>query len=649
MSDNHRPVTSKARGICKYYTTSRGCFAGHNCKFLHTTEPAIDPSGSRPAALTPYDKAKRCKHYAEGYCKRGDKCWFLHVVDKDPATEGAAELDDEELCSICFEKPLTYGLLGGCSHIFCIECIRQWRDPAGKGIDVNNTKKCPMCRAKCRYIIPSSRFWRDGQEEKLQVVKSYRDSMSRVPCKHFIASKQKHPGKPPICPFGNECFYQHLNDDGTPHVLKHGVATSMRTWRNRMQRNGGSGPFSGFMAGDDFEGRSPFLDFIPAEGSEAEIQAINMAGSIAMNMFDQMVAEVMETSNRATGRGRGRGPGRTAQGRARRRVTWDEAHLNEARMEMVAGAVSAIRAQLHRIEASRNQASEDTVRPIVVPGTLAPSSSNWDLEGDGEGVDNGWGWNDLTPESNPTGNLDLMGRLEILADHMLGSLVRGRDDESPPPPLEPIGRVETPPPPLEPIARGEAPLLPLISIETSAAQDDEDDMPALESVSNSSESEDMDSDDGQGPGYDATESVHRVERAFDLAFNLIRRSENTPFRPQNDDAARTTEVGSRFSTVVGREERLETYSDEDDGADDERPDEDEEDDIVPDRQELPPPAFTMPVAEPSFVTDGRGRVVWSNKDATEITPDASLDSSEENQPIPSGSRSLLGRVFDAFF
>lgn len=44
-----------------------------------------------------------------GYCKRGENCWFLHETDK----KGAVQDDDEEqLCSICFEKPAMYGLLG---------------------------------------------------------------------------------------------------------------------------------------------------------------------------------------------------------------------------------------------------------------------------------------------------------------------------------------------------------------------------------------------------------------------------------------------------------------------------------------------------------------------------------------------------------
>ncbi|KAG5639581.1 hypothetical protein H0H81_010783 [Sphagnurus paluster] len=537
-----RPITSKARGVCKYYTTPRGCFAGPACKFLHTSEPAVDPSGSRPVALTPFDQAKHCRYFAEGYCKRGDQCWFLHVVEAAPGAvaEQQSREGEEEVCSICFEKPSTYGLLGGCNHIFCISCIRQWRDPRGKGPDITNSKKCPMCRAQCRYIIPSSRFWKDGPE-KARIVQKYKDSMSKVPCKHFEGSRAKHPKKP-ICPFGNECFYQHLNADGTPHVLKHGVAESMRTWHNRMEGRRPSHFERGFgiLAGD--------MEFLQDEG-------------IALEMFDQMVADVMASTGRRRGRGRGRNNGEM-----------------DARVDAMVGAVSAVRTHMQRLVGTGNGGNEG-MRPILVPGILAPGM-NWDLE---DGVDNGWGWNDLTAGAGHDPDLDIMGRLERLvsgplvcvferiteckqADHMLGS--RGRDNESPPPPLEPIEGGDSLPP-LEP-----------------AEEDEwgaEDEMPALQSVSNSSESE-YDESEGEEESDSEDEGVRRV---LDLAFNVQR--QEAPV------------------------------------AEDEEEEEEEE-----------------AVAEPPFVTDGRGRVVWSNKDPSEEEEEEGRGGSGE------GSRSLLDRMLDAF-
>ena len=58
-----RPRTTKPRGICKYYTTPRGCFAGSSCKFLHGTPEQLDPQNP---LLTPHDESKRCIFYAQG-------------------------------------------------------------------------------------------------------------------------------------------------------------------------------------------------------------------------------------------------------------------------------------------------------------------------------------------------------------------------------------------------------------------------------------------------------------------------------------------------------------------------------------------------------------------------------------------------------
>ncbi|KAF9453513.1 hypothetical protein P691DRAFT_658377 [Macrolepiota fuliginosa MF-IS2] len=229
MSSNIRPRTSKPRGICKYYTLPRGCFAGSACKFLHGDPEHHDSRGPKHL-LTPYDESKRCKYYANGFCRHGDHCWFKHTTDDAPPVscdvEQRSDDQQDEPCSICFEKPVTYGLLSGCSHIFCITCIRQWRDQKGQ-IEHGNIKKCPMCREPSKFITPSSRFWRHGHPEKERVTKAYKESMARVSCRYFQRSRQM--GKTqPLCPFGKDCFYQHLNDDGTPHIFKNGADVCMR-------------------------------------------------------------------------------------------------------------------------------------------------------------------------------------------------------------------------------------------------------------------------------------------------------------------------------------------------------------------------------------------------------------------------------------
>ncbi|KAJ7623335.1 hypothetical protein FB45DRAFT_925318 [Roridomyces roridus] len=186
-----RPPTSKPRGPCKYYDTPR--------------------SADSTAA---------------GFCKRGAQCWFSHTLK---GKEKEVIADEDDLCSICFEKPVTYGLLNDCSHIFCITCIKQWRDPANKtDAGAGNTKLCPMCRQPAKFIIPSSKFYPHG-EEKDSLLARYMDSMARVPCRYFQRSLAATPSRP-FCPFGKDCFYQHRNADGSEHTFDQGVDVSMRRY-----------------------------------------------------------------------------------------------------------------------------------------------------------------------------------------------------------------------------------------------------------------------------------------------------------------------------------------------------------------------------------------------------------------------------------
>jgi len=59
---------------------------------------------------------------ATGFCKRGENCWFLHKPDKSRAVQ---DEEDDEYCSICFEKAAIYGLLGERIVI----CVAQTDDP----------------------------------------------------------------------------------------------------------------------------------------------------------------------------------------------------------------------------------------------------------------------------------------------------------------------------------------------------------------------------------------------------------------------------------------------------------------------------------------------------------------------------------------
>ncbi|EKM49977.1 uncharacterized protein PHACADRAFT_213748 [Phanerochaete carnosa HHB-10118-sp] len=229
-----RPATSKARGICKYYLTPRGCFTGKNCKFLHGEQES----------LTPYDKNKTCRFYVAGFCKRGAGCWFVHALpeasgsgERSPPVKPEAEAGDDDVCCICYEKPVTYGLLGGCSHMFCLECIKGWRERKGKSEGVicsGVIKMCPLCRAASKFVTPSSVFYTQNDPRKTALVEQYKSSMARVPCRFFERSLPNNR----YCPFGNDCFYQHCNEDGTPYDFQKGVEYYMRQRKRYLDANG---------------------------------------------------------------------------------------------------------------------------------------------------------------------------------------------------------------------------------------------------------------------------------------------------------------------------------------------------------------------------------------------------------------------------
>jgi len=73
--------------------------------------------------------------------------------------------------------------------------------------------------------------------------------MAKISCKYFDETSRT--GKP-CCPFGIDCFYQHTNPDGTPHVFRHGAKHSMNVYRRHRLR-GASFPAARFDYDDPIE------------------------------------------------------------------------------------------------------------------------------------------------------------------------------------------------------------------------------------------------------------------------------------------------------------------------------------------------------------------------------------------------------------
>jgi E3 ubiquitin-protein ligase makorin len=116
--------------------------------------------------------------------------------------ESAAE---SVCCAICSEDPKKYGLLENCNHVFCLDCIREWRRQREQQ-DRVNLRRCPICRVESYLIVPSEII--PSASGKIEQINIYKASLQKIPCKHFSASA--------ACPFGSSCLYLHAASDPTP-------------------------------------------------------------------------------------------------------------------------------------------------------------------------------------------------------------------------------------------------------------------------------------------------------------------------------------------------------------------------------------------------------------------------------------------------
>ena len=124
------------------------------------------------------------------------------------AAERAVSVDVE--CSVCLEVVLAspgrrFGLLSGCTHAFCLDCIRTWR--ARIDVPKATARACPVCRRPSYFVIGADRYIAD-EASKAALSEDYSRATKSIPCKHFNYGRGD-------CPFGTSCFYAHLNFDGT--------------------------------------------------------------------------------------------------------------------------------------------------------------------------------------------------------------------------------------------------------------------------------------------------------------------------------------------------------------------------------------------------------------------------------------------------
>ncbi|XP_039964372.1 probable E3 ubiquitin-protein ligase makorin-1 isoform X1 [Bactrocera tryoni] len=151
--------------------------------------------------LHPSDQTQRRKHNQD--------CLQQHEQAMEWSFAIARSKD--KTCGICFDtimekagREKRFGILPNCNHIFCLECIRKWRQ--AKQFEHKITRSCPECRVSSDFVCPSA-FWVETKEEKDKLLSDYRLALGVKDCKYF----KKGDGK---CPFGNKCFYKHALPNG---------------------------------------------------------------------------------------------------------------------------------------------------------------------------------------------------------------------------------------------------------------------------------------------------------------------------------------------------------------------------------------------------------------------------------------------------
>lgn len=181
-------------GICPY---EYECPYGPACTYQHIELCEMCDT----YCLHPTDMQQRRKHIQD--------CLQQH--ERDMELSFAIARSKDKTCGICFDtimeksgREKRFGILPNCSHIFCLECIRKWRQ--AKQFEHKITRACPECRVASDFVCPSA-FWVDTKEEKEKLLVDYRAALGVKDCKYF----KKGDGK---CPFGNKCFYKHALPNG---------------------------------------------------------------------------------------------------------------------------------------------------------------------------------------------------------------------------------------------------------------------------------------------------------------------------------------------------------------------------------------------------------------------------------------------------
>ena len=95
--------------------------------------------------------------------------------------------------SVLPEHGQLYGMMSHCACVFCLKCIREWRND---GIVVtqssNKVRICPLCRIESHFVVPTIHVV--FGEQKHQLISCYKQSLATKPCMYYQQDQ--------ACPFG---------------------------------------------------------------------------------------------------------------------------------------------------------------------------------------------------------------------------------------------------------------------------------------------------------------------------------------------------------------------------------------------------------------------------------------------------------------
>lgn len=190
-------ASSMMSALCPYLKPGESkCRYGDRCEYEHGE--LCDLCGCY--CLSPNDSKQRKAHRTE--------CIQQHQNDMELAFAVARSRDKS--CGICFEvimekaREQRFGILPNCNHIFCLECIRKWRQE--KQFETKIIRACPECRTTSDFVCPSA-YWVDTKDDKDKLLSDYKKALEAKQCKYFKQGDG-------TCPFGNKCFYKHALKNG---------------------------------------------------------------------------------------------------------------------------------------------------------------------------------------------------------------------------------------------------------------------------------------------------------------------------------------------------------------------------------------------------------------------------------------------------